>query len=380
MTSPQKIASWKDKILFTPGPLTTSPTVKQAMLRDLGSRDFEFIGMVKEIRRRLVEIAGASTRDYAAIPMQGSGTFGLESALGSVTPPHGKLLVASNGAYGRRLAEMARALKIPLAEVTAPEDERIDPSSIAAALLADAAITTVFVVHCETSTGIFNPIEAIGPVVRRAGRTFLVDAMSSFGGVSLNIEKAEIDYLVSSSNKCIEGVPGFSFIFARRAHLESTAGWARSFSMDLRAQLTGLEGNGQFRFTPPTHSLVAFHQALVELEREGGVAAREERYLSNYRTLVAGMRKLGFREFLKAENQGHIITSFHYPKDSKFRFDDFYERLNARGYVIYPGKLSNAECFRIGNIGRIFPTDVEDLVGAIARVLDEMGLAQPLAN
>jgi len=364
----------KDKVLFTPGPLTTSRSVKQAMLRDLGSRDGEFIAIVREIRRRLLEAGGVRDCGYEAIPMQGSGTFALESVLSSVMPPKAKLLVAINGAYGRRIAQIAQVLRVDASALTFPETEPVDPQAVAIALEGDRTITHVAVVHCETTTGILNPVPETGAVVNQAGRIYFVDAMSSFGAVPLNLAGCSIDYLVSSSNKCIEGVPGFAFVLARREALLATEGFARSLSLDLLAQWKGLERDGQFRFTPPTHALLAFHQALLELEQEGGVEARAARYRANYRTLVDGMRAMGFHEYLAPARQGYIITSFLYPDDPNFRFSEFYDRLNEKGYVIYPGKVSDANCFRIGHIGRIFPGDIQDLLAAIQSVLAAMGV------
>ncbi len=367
-----RIPGAKDKLLFTPGPLTTSRAVKQAMLRDLGSRDYEFIRIIREIRDGLVELGEAGTDEYTAVLMQGSGTFGLEAVVGSTVPPGGKLLVIINGAYGKRIATMAEVLKVDVARLEFAENTTPDPAAVEAALEADPAITTVSLTHCETTTGIMNPLEEIGAVVNAAGAKFFVDAMSSFGAVPVNLPACRIDYLVSSANKCIESVPGFSFVLAKISSLRETKGYARSLSFDLLAQYEGFEKNGQFRFTPPTHSLVAFRQALAELEAEGGVAARHARYKANYETLVAGMRAMGFEEYLAPEDQGVIITSFRFPKDPNFTFEKFYEGLNERDYVIYPGKVSSADCFRIGNIGRIFEPDVKDLLAAIRDVIDEM--------
>ncbi len=372
MNTNTKIAGWKDKILFTPGPLTTSRIVKQAMLRDLGSRDFEFIQQVRNIRRQLLEMGKVAGRGYETIIMQGSGTFGIEAVISSVTPPGGKWLVIINGAYGRRINHIANFLKIKTIPLIYDEDRKPDLKEIEAALSANASITNVAVVHCETTTGIINPVEEIGAIVNKFGKRCFVDAMSSFGAVPLNLAGSHIDYMVSSANKCIEGVPGFSFIIARREALLDTAGYARSVSLDLLAQLKGLEANGQFRFTPPTHALLAFAQALAELNAEGGVAGRGARYKRNYDTLVAGMRKMGFKEYLAPEDQGYIITSFRYPTHPNFDFNQFYERLNVRDFVIYPGKVSNADCFRIGNIGRIFEADVRSLLAAIWETLAEM--------
>ncbi|MBI1321385.1 MAG: 2-aminoethylphosphonate--pyruvate transaminase [Candidatus Hydrogenedens sp.] len=368
------IPGWKDQILFTPGPLTTSRTVKQAMLRDLGSRDFEFIETVRAIRNGLLAAGGVKDKGYDAIILQGSGTFSVEAVFASTVRPGGKVLIAVNGAYGDRMLHLCKVLGIATVEVRCPEHQPVDPAAVKKALHEHPGITDVATVHCETTTGIINPIGEIGAQAHAAGAQFFVDAMSSFGAVPIDIEGARIDYLVSSANKCIEGVPGFGFIIARRAAIEATDGWARSVSLDILAQLRGLEKNGQFRFTPPTHVLLAFHQALLELEQEGGVPGRGARYRNNYDTLVAGMRAMGFREYLPAELQGYIITSFLYPDDPKWDFEDFYTRLNERGFTIYPGKVSNADCFRIGNIGRIFESDVRDLLAAIRETIDAMGL------
>ncbi|NUM53726.1 MAG: 2-aminoethylphosphonate--pyruvate transaminase [Candidatus Hydrogenedentes bacterium] len=369
----RNLPGWKDKVLFTPGPLTTSRTVKQAMLRDLGSRDFEFISTVKDIRARLVAMTGAP-HEFEAVLMQGSGTFSVEAVLSSCVPPDGKVLAIVNGAYGRRIVQILRVLKIEHTVVESAEDQFPDLAIVEHALQHDKRIDFVAVVHCETTTGIVNPIERIGALARAAGAKYFVDAMSSFGAVPIDFNAAHVDYLVSSANKCIEGVPGFGFVLARRDALAAAEGSARSLSLDVHAQWKGLERDGQFRFTPPTHALLAFRQALVELEQEGGVEGRAARYRNNYETLVNGMRALGFQEYLPKDRQGYIITSFRYPNDKKFSFEAFYSALNAKGYVIYPGKVSNADCFRIGNIGRIFEPDVRDLLRAVAETVRDMGV------
>jgi len=374
MAKSKQISGWKDKILFTPGPLTTSQSVKQAMLRDLGSRDSEFIRLIKEIRQKLVELGQVSPEEFTAIILQGSGTFGLEAVVSSTIPPDGKLLVIINGAYGKRIEKIASTLKIETVIVESPEDNKPDLKKISAALQEDSRITNVAVVHCETTTGIINPIKEIGSLVKAAGAKYFVDAMSSFGAVPINLDECNIDYLVSSANKCIEGVPGFSFILAKLSSLMETKIYARSLSFDLLDQYQGLEKNGQFRFTPPTHALIAFRQALAELELEGGVKGRAARYKANYEKLVAGMREMGFKEYLRPEDQGNIITSFRFPSDPNFNFEEFYDRLNSKDYVIYPGKVSNADCFRIGNIGRIFETDIRDLLAAIRETITEMDI------
>lgn len=367
-------------LLFTPGPLTTSRSVKEAMLLDLGSRDRRFIEMVRGIRGKLLALAGVGEPEHTAVLMQGSGTFGVEATLGSVVPRDKKLLVLVNGAYGQRMAEMARVLGIAAEVIEGDERRPIDPGGAAAALARDGRISHVAAVHCETSTGLVNPIKALGACVREAGRSLIVDAMSSFGAVPISMGDVGIDYLISSANKCIEGVPGFSFVLARRAALEAAAGNARSLSLDLAAQARGLDANGQFRFTPPTHALLAFEQALRELEEEGGVPGRAARYRESCEVLVESMKGMGFRLYLEEGFRGYIITSFYCPAHPRFSFDDFYGRLSDRGFVIYPGKVSRADCFRIGSIGRVYPDDMRALVSVVGEVLGEMGIGVPLAG
>ncbi|HWQ82929.1 MAG TPA: 2-aminoethylphosphonate--pyruvate transaminase [Anaerolineales bacterium] len=368
------LSSWKDKALFTPGPLTTSRTVKQAMLRDLGSRDTAFIEIVRQMRQKLVALGGADESEYTAVLVQGSGTFGIEAVISSVIPPEGKLLVLINGAYGERILKIAGIHCIPTVPLRFVEDTVADPTSLDEALQADPSITHVAAVHCETTTGILNPIELYGEIVRQHRRTYFVDAMSSFGAYPIDLKALGIDFLVSSANKNLEGVPGFSFVLARREALAATKGFARSLSLDLLAQWEGLEDDGQFRFTPPTHAILAFQQALAELDEEGGIPARALRYRRNRELTVSAMQKMGFRTYLKPKDQGYIITSFYYPDHPNFDFQQFYARLSEKGHVIYPGKLSHADCFRIGHIGRLEAGDVRALLAAIAETLVEMGV------
>jgi 2-aminoethylphosphonate-pyruvate transaminase len=370
-----------DKLLFTPGPLTTSNTVKQAMLRDLGSRDAEFVEVVQGIRQHLLELAGVSQESgYEAVLMQGSGTFGVEALISSVIPRDGKLLVIINGSYGKRIHDIAQRHGIETVTIEVAENTPAVPRQVSEILSADSGITHVALVHCETSSGVLHPVQEIGAVVKGFQRTFIVDAMSSFGGIPLDVAKSGIDYLAASANKCLEGVPGISFVVANRAQLLATGGAARSVSLDLLAQWEGLENDGQFRFTPPTHVILALHQALLELDEEGGIAGRAKRYAANHAALLKGMRRMGFREYVPAESQSHIITTFLFPEDQKFEFEDFYQRLSARNMVIYPGKLNEVDCFRIGNIGRLFESDIESLLAAIEAALTDMGVTifQPL--
>lgn len=367
------MAVQQDKWLFTPGPLTTSQTVKAVQVRDLGSRDKTFINAVKEIRRRLLMLAGQETDEqYTAVLMQGSGTFGIESVVSSTLSETDKLLIVINGAYGRRIAQMAKVLKIDFDTLVFPENENPAIQVIDDYLTANPDVAMVAVVHCETTTGILNPLEAIAEVVNKHNCQLFVDSMSIFGAIPVDMAALGITYLVSSANKCIEGVPGFSFIIANIAALEKTAGYARSLSLDLYSQWQGLEKNGQFRFTPPVQSMLAFHQALLELEEEGGIEGRAKRYAENNKCLLDGMVAMGFRPYLDAELQSYIITTFYYPEHENFSFDRFYNSLSDKGYVIYPGKLTDADCFRLGNIGRLNTDHITGLLEAIQATLNNM--------
>jgi 2-aminoethylphosphonate-pyruvate transaminase len=373
-------SSARDKTLFTPGPLTTSLSVKQEMLRDAGSWHYEFNEQVRQIREDLLSIAGVSkSSGYECVLMQGSGSFGVEAAISTVTPRGGKILIPNNGAYGDRMIKMARQASIDFVELKYAENEAACPEDIRKALEADPSITTVAVVHCETTTGILNPIDKIGPVVKAAGRTYIVDAMSSFGAVPIDFNTSGIDTLISSANKCLEGVPGFSFVILRRAVLEGSEGNSRSLCLDLVDQWKAFETRGQFRYTPPTHSLLAFRKALEEFRMEGGVEGRSKRYQSNYTTLIKGMSELGFEVYLPKEKQSYIINSFYFPEHPNFEFKRFYKELADRNLIIYPGKLTEVNCFRIGSIGRIFPSDVEALLAAIRTALTVMNIPLPLA-
>src|SRR5271157_2552485 len=367
------LPSWKDKALFTPGPLTTSQTVKQAMLHDMGSRDTEFINIVQDVRRRLVALC-ASPDEYTTVLMPGSGTFGIEATLSSVIPPDGKLLVLINGAYGARIHKIAEVQRIQNTKLVYTENVHPDPVEMRRALDNDPAITHVAVVHSETTTGILNPIETYGKIAKDHGCIYIVDAMSSFGAYPIDLKECAVDYLISSANKCIEGVPGFSFILARKEALKSIRGYARTLSLDLLAQWEGLEGDGQFRFTPPTHVILAFHQAMLELEQEGGVLGRAERYKQNYEITLAAMQEMGFQPYVEESKRGYSITSFYYPKHPNFNFQKFYKSLSDKGHIIYPGKLTHADCFRIGHIGRLTAMDVRALMAAITETLKEMNI------
>ncbi len=366
-------------LLLTPGPLTTTRTVREAMMHEFSTWDVDYNRIVQSIRERLVGLAtcdSANLGTYTATLMPGSGTFVVESVIGSVIPPNGRLLVLNNGVYGARITTISRMLGLDTVELHQAEIESTDLGQVEQMLANDPGITHVAMVHCETTTGMLNPVEAVGEIVRRHGRVFILDAMSSFGGIPMSMESTGANYLISSANKCIQGVPGFGFVVADRATLGGTEGWARSHSLDLLDQWREMEANGgKWRFTSPTHVVSAFSQALDELETEGGIDARHTRYIANQKTMVKGMRDIGFRTLIEDEVQSPIITSFYYPDSAGFDFQKLYDALKSRGFVIYPGKVSHAQCFRIGSIGDVHPSDMIKLIGHVSEVINEMGIS-----
>jgi 2-aminoethylphosphonate-pyruvate transaminase len=363
-----------DPLLLTPGPLTTSAAVKRAMLHDWGSRDARFIAMNRRVLDRLATLAGAA-ESHVAVPMQGSGTFAVEAMIGTLVPAAGKLLVLANGAYGTRAAKIAERIGRPVTVLDWPEDRPNDPAAVADALREDQAITHVFAVQCETTSGILNPIAEIAAVTAKAGRALLVDAMSAFGALPLDSASVPFQALAASANKCLEGVPGLGFVIADRQALAAAAGNAPSLSLDLAEQQAALEETGQYRFTPPTHVIAAFDRALAEHTAEGGTEGRGARYAANCRLLVDGMRRRGFETLLPDELQAPIIVTFRMPADPDFDFARFYDGLARRGYLIYPGKLTVAESFRMGCIGRLGIAEMEGALAAVDAVMAEMGVA-----
>ena len=362
--------------LLTPGPLTTSDTTKGAMSRDWGSRDPEFIAMTARVCRRLEVIAGVTgdSGSHVCVPVQGSGTFAVEATLDTLIPRDGKIVILVNGAYGERMAEICRYIGRDHKVMTFDENTPVDPEAVAATLAADDNISHVAVVHCETTSGILNPLSDIAEVIAGAGRRLLIDAMSSFGALPLDVGEIKCDAVIASANKCLEGVPGLGFAIMERAALAASERNATSLSLDLFAQWRYLEKTGQWRFTPPTHVIAALDQALEEFDAEGGAAGRGARYADNCRTLIDGMRALGFEPFLSDNLQAPIIVTFHSPADPNYDFETFYDRLKAGGYAIYPGKLTKADSFRIGCIGRVGPEQMEGVLAVVTEALAAMGI------
>lgn len=365
-------------LLLTPGPLSTSPTVRAAMWYDSCTWDNDYKHIVSSIRSSLLTLAHCDAAKYTTVLMQGSGSFGVESVLGStIHREHHRLLILVNGVYGQRMVQMATVLALPHVVYAVQENETFNSIELER-YLADAAFTHVAVVHCETTTGILNDIDVIAAIVKRHHKILIVDAMSSFGGIPLDIPSLKIDFLISSANKCIQGVPGFSFVICDREALQSCQHNAKSLSLDLFSQWEAMEKDaGKWRYTSPTHVVLAFQQALKELEIEGGIEARHQRYLQNQQCLASGMRALGFATYIDHALQSPIITTFLAPTcvpgtNKPFHFNSFYHYLKAKGFVIYPGKVTTRNTFRLGNIGHLFVADVQRFLGFVRQFCEEL--------
>ena len=358
--------------MLTPGPLTTTPTVKQQMLFDHCTWDDDYKQITLKIRDQLLYLAHVSSEDYTVVLMQGSGTFGVESVITSVIGDDEKLLIVSNGAYGERMKDICEHADVPYVFLSFAENENPDATIIANVLDKDPSITHVAMVHSETTSGILNDIESAAQIVKSKEKVFIVDAMSSFGGVDIEVGKLGIDFLISSANKCIQGVPGFSFVIANKNLLMKSQGKARSLSLDLYDQWKTMDKDGKWRFTSPTHVVLAFSQALDEMLAEGGIEARSQRYYHNNRLLIQKMAEMGMKSYVDFKYQGPIITTFYYPADKHFAFSEMYQYIKKRGYAIYPGKLTTAETFRIGNIGEIYEEDIVNLCCIIRDFLVEV--------
>lgn len=370
-----------DPILLTPGPLTTSLATKQAMLRDWGSWDTSFNTITRSLCDDLIAIVrGQDT--HVCVPMQGSGTFSVEAAIANVVPRDGKVLVPQNGAYCQRILKICKVLGRASVELPIPEDQPATAALIEAALLRDPSITHVAQVHCETGAGVLNPLPEIAALCARLGKGLIVDAMSSFGALEIDARTMPFDALVAATGKCIEGVPGMGFVLVKKSVLEASQGNSHSLALDLYDQYTYMQKTTQWRFTPPTHVVAAFRAALDQFLEEGGQPVRGARYRANYQTLVGGMADLGFRPFLSPEVQAPIIVTFHAPDDARYDFKTFYAKVRERGYILYPGKLTQVETFRVGCIGAIDANEMRNVVSAIGETLAEMGIKMqaPLAR
>ncbi len=359
--------------LLTPGPINTTLSVKQAMLQDWGSWDGDFRAMTARLCQQLVALIDGED-SHVCVPMQGSGTFAVEATLATLVPKDGKLLILMNGAYGQRMGKIMNYLSRDYVALDKGDYEPPRGEEVEAILAADPAITHVALVHCETSSGILNPVEEIAEAVARQGRRLIIDSMSAFGAVAISAKTVQFDALISSANKCFEGVPGFGFSLVRQSALDASKGNAHSLSLDLLDQWQYLAKTGQWRYTPPTHVVAAFLQALKEHAAEGGIVGRHARYQRNQQRLVAGMRRMGFETLLSDEWLSPIIITFFSPGHPNFDFQAFYDRMKARGFIIYPGKLTEADSFRLGCIGQLHDVQIDAVLAAVAAVLDELQL------
>ena len=363
----------RDPILLTPGPLTTTLATKYAMLRDWGSWDASFNAVTAEVRRKLLDVVrGHAT--HVCVPMQGSGTFSVEAAINTLVPRDGHVLVLINGAYGKRMAKLTQMMGRRASTFETADDVPTTAEDVDRLLTRDPSITHVGLIHCETSTGIRNPMEAIAAVVARHGKRLILAAMSSFGALPIDVSATPIDAIVAASGKCIEGPPGMGFVIARRSALEACEGRSTSLALDLYDQWVYMEKTTQWRYTPPTHVVVAFGAALDQFVVEGGQPARLARYAANGAALLDGMKALGLRSFLDASIQAPIIYTFHAPADPAYEFKRFYAEVRDRGFVLYPGKLTQLETFRVGCIGAIGPSEMRQAVLAIGDALKAMGI------
>jgi 2-aminoethylphosphonate-pyruvate transaminase len=362
-----------DPILLTPGPLTTSAVTKSAMLSDWGSWDGAFNELTASVCRDLVAIVDAQD-DHVCVPLQGSGTFAVEAALGTFVPRRGKVLVPDNGSYCKRIVRILGYLERETVILAHGEQEPADPARIDAALAADPAITHVAQVHCETGTGILNPLAEIAAIAAHHGRALIIDAMSSYAAIPIDARTIRFDALIAASGKCLEGVPGMGMVIARRAALQGSGGNSRSLAMDLLDQWQYMQKTGQWRFTPPTHVVAALRAALDQYQQQGGLPARLARYTENCAALVSGMRTLGIKTFLPDALQAPIIVTFHSPPDPKYDFGEFYRRVRDRGFILYPGKLTAVDTFRVGCIGAIGAATLRQAVSAVADALRDMGV------
>ena len=359
--------------LLTPGPLTTTPAVKEAMLRDWGSWDADLRAVVASIRSDLLDIADAA-QGFECVLLQGSGSYGVEAALGSFAPKNKKTLMLTNGAYGERAIKALSYMNRDFISYETDELEAPSAEEVAALLKSNPDVGAVFIVQCETTSGIVNPIEDIAAVAQKAGCIVILDAMSSFGAMDLSMKRMGIDVLISSANKCIEGVPGFTYILARRDLLEASQGASHSLSLDLYEQWAYMQKSGQFRYTPPTHTLVAFAKALEQHKAEGGAPGRLARYKKTAKALRDGMRRIGLTPLLGDNETGPIIQTFATPRDPNFDFTRFYEELKQRGFIIYPGKLTKKPSFRVGNMGALDHEVMAMLVDATEATLKAMNI------
>lgn len=365
--------------LLIPGPVTTRPEVRAAMAQDIAPWDNDFRPVLAEVCDRLLAIAGGVPGTHAVLPLQGCGHFITEAAARSFMAPlghpkAGRILVPAIGQYADRMIRLAREAGRDVVAVPMPDQVPVDPAQIAAALAADPAISHVGIVYSETGTGVIHDVAAIGAVVRAAGRRMIVDAVSAFGAMPLDLSaQPEIDAVLFTSNKCFEGLPGLGFAACRLDGLEANRGNAGSWSFDLESiHQQALRSPGSFRFTPPVQVLAAFRVALDFHDAEGGRAGRHARYQANVDALYAGIERIGLSPYVPKQFQGPVVMNTHAPADPAWNLQTFVDGLKRRGFLISNFYNTPTPSFRVGCIGAITPDDMREFVAAIDAVLGEM--------
>lgn len=363
----------KRNILLNPGPATTTRSVKEAqVVPDICPREQEFGDLLDGIRRDLVRIVHGEDQ-FVTILFGGSGTAAMEAVMSSVVPPGGRVLVVENGAYGTRFVEMAERHRIETVSFRMPYGEPPDLKALDALLSVNQGITHLFVIHHETTTGMLNPVSEIAATAARNGVSVVLDAMSSFAGLPIDLRRLGVDYLISSSNKCIQGMAGLSFVLCRRSLLVASRNHARTYYLDLLEQHLYFEKTRQTRFTPPVQTCYALRRAIDEYFAEGQ-GGRFARYRANWETLYAGLSNLGFRFLLPRQWESGILVAVREPDHPAYSFEDMHDYLYARGFTIYPGKGAREATFRLSILGDLSTTDVTAFLQALEAYLKERGI------
>jgi 2-aminoethylphosphonate aminotransferase len=356
----------KRNILLNPGPATTSDSVKRSLVvPDICPREKEFCEVVREIRSDLVKIAHGDD-SYTCILFAGSGTSVMDAAINSVVPPGKKIAIINNGAYGERMVKIAQAYHLDFVEIKYEYGGKINLTEIAGTLKKDQTIACLAMVHHETTTGLLNPIKEVGEIVKENNCVFIVDTISSFAGIPIDIKDCKIDFMMSTSNKCIQGMAGVAFIICKKSELEKLKDYPpRSYYLNLYNQYESFEKTGQSQFTPPVQILYALKQAIKEYFKEGGLN-RYQRYTENWMVLRQGLLDLGFKLFHEADDESHILLTVYDPELPGYNFEAMHDYLYARGFTIYPGKIGNKNTFRLANMGEIDTKDIKKFLKALA--------------
>ncbi|MGB4407780.1 MAG: 2-aminoethylphosphonate--pyruvate transaminase [Sphaerochaeta sp.] len=346
------------EVLLNPGPATTTDSVKYAQVcSDICPREEEFGQMMRWICNELTDFVG-SREEYETVLFAGSGTLADEAMISSCVPQDGKLLIIRNGSYGERMAKIASVYKLDYDTFDSSSYEALDVPLLTK-ILKEGGYTHLAAVYHETTTGLLNPIPEIGKICHDLGIVTIVDTVSAFAAIPIDMKRDHIDFMASTSNKCIQGMAGACFVFCNRAELEKLANEPmRNYYMNLYDQYKNFSKTLQTRFTPPVQVLYALRQAIIETKQET-IERRYARYTACWEAFVSVVKALELEMLVKEELQSHLITAVLEPENSKYSFDEFHDQARALGFTIYPGKLGNINTFRIANIGDI---QVEEMV------------------